>query len=285
MNPEPKIDFVNSPLNYTGSKFKILSQIIPLFPENIATFYDLFAGGCSVGINATANKVVCNDLNQQVTNLMWVLKTNSIDTILRTLTAVIDSFSLSKTNKKGYLELRQAYNSGPKEWHLFYLLLCHSFGNQIRFNRGGSFNVPFGKRTFNPEIQQKLTNFVEHIKTIDIKFTNNDFRNLELNKLSSEDYIYVDHPYLITTASYNESNGWSEQHESELLQFLDKAHEKGIRFGLNNVLTHDGKTNQLLIDWSKKYNVHNLEHHYSNSNYHKKNRDKTGTQECLITNY
>ena len=42
---------IQSPLNYTGGKFKLLPQILPLFPKNINTFVDLFCGGCNVGIN------------------------------------------------------------------------------------------------------------------------------------------------------------------------------------------------------------------------------------------
>ena len=40
---------IASPMNYIGGKYKILPQILPLFPDNIGTFVDLFCGGCSVG--------------------------------------------------------------------------------------------------------------------------------------------------------------------------------------------------------------------------------------------
>ena len=39
---------IQSPLNYTGGKFKLLPQILPLFPNNIDLFVDLFCGGCNV---------------------------------------------------------------------------------------------------------------------------------------------------------------------------------------------------------------------------------------------
>ena len=42
---------IQSPLNYTGGKYRLLSQILPLFPDDIETFVDLFCGGCNVGIN------------------------------------------------------------------------------------------------------------------------------------------------------------------------------------------------------------------------------------------
>lgn len=34
-----KEDLIKSPLNYVGGKFKLLPQILPLFPDSINTFY------------------------------------------------------------------------------------------------------------------------------------------------------------------------------------------------------------------------------------------------------
>ena len=52
------MSYVKSPLNYVGGKYKLLKELIPLFPKEINTFVDLFGGGFNVGINATANKKV-----------------------------------------------------------------------------------------------------------------------------------------------------------------------------------------------------------------------------------
>ena len=56
-----KNNYIKSPLNYTGGKYKLLKQIIPLLPDNINTFVDLFGGGFNVGINVKANKIIYND--------------------------------------------------------------------------------------------------------------------------------------------------------------------------------------------------------------------------------
>ena len=52
---------IQSPLNYTGGKFKLLPLIVPHFPENINVFVDLFWGGCTVGINIEAKKIIYNE--------------------------------------------------------------------------------------------------------------------------------------------------------------------------------------------------------------------------------
>lgn len=40
-----KNNLFKSPLNYVGGKYKLLPQLLPLFPKQINTFYDLFGGG------------------------------------------------------------------------------------------------------------------------------------------------------------------------------------------------------------------------------------------------
>ena len=62
-------NFIKSPLNYTGGKYKLLEQIVPHFPTNIDYFVDLFCGGCNVGINVVANKVILNDSCSQLQEL------------------------------------------------------------------------------------------------------------------------------------------------------------------------------------------------------------------------
>lgn len=39
------MEYVKSPLNYTGGKYKLLPQLLELFPKQVNTFVDLFAEG------------------------------------------------------------------------------------------------------------------------------------------------------------------------------------------------------------------------------------------------
>ena len=95
-----KEDLIKSPLNYVGGKFKLLPQILPLFPDNINTFYDMFCGGCNVGVNIKANKIVCNDKEQVVINLMNDWKQINSNQALKLLEETIDKYKLSKTNEE-----------------------------------------------------------------------------------------------------------------------------------------------------------------------------------------
>ena len=164
--------------------------------------------------------------------------------------------------------------------------MVYSFNNQIRFNRKGFFNLPVGKRDFNSKMRSKLVLFSEALKNKDVQFIKKDFREIVLDDFSKETFVYCDPPYLITNATYNENGMWSDVEEKALLEFLDKVNEKGFLFALSNVLESKNKKNDILYNWieSKGYYCNHLNKDYSNSNYHRKNKDSI-SEEVLITNY
>lgn len=277
---------IRSPLNYTGGKFKLLPQIIPLFPENIGSFYDLFCGGGNVGINIEADKIVFNDTLPYLIDLFELFKREDFSTIDTAIKKNIIHYKLDKSNQEGYLELRKNYNKDKKPLD-FFTLICYAFNHQIRFNANQEFNIPFGKErsSYNEKIETNLKNFIETIKSKNVSFENKDYADFFSN-FQENDFIYCDPPYLITTASYNDGKrgfkGWNEDEEKRLLEFLDKCNEKNIKFALSNVLFMGDKTNDILLKWSENYTVYNLDHSYKNSNYQKK---ETNSQEVLIVNY
>ena len=146
--------------------------------------------------------------------------------------------------------------------------------------------MPFGKNRsqWNDTMKKNLVNFHKEITDKNIIFTNKDFRDLKIDKLCSDDFVYCDPPYLITCATYNEKDGWNETCEKQLLELLDKLDSRNIRFALSNVMFSKGKTNEILQEWSHRYNVHHLDHTYQNCNYHTKDKE-TKPDEVLITNY
>ena len=282
-----KEELIKSPLNYTGGKYKLLPQILPLFPSKIDTFIDLFSGGCNVGINVKANKVVCNDIAFVVIDLMNDWNKLSSEEALNILKETINTYGLSKTNEEGFKKIRQDYNNGDRTWNMFYAMVTNAFNYQIRFSKVGNYNMPFGRdrSSFNPNLEKNFINYINKLNKTNIGFTNEDFKDLNVDILTKDDLVYCDPPYLVTCASYNESDGWNKTHERELLELLDKLNNKGIRFALSNVLENKGKSNDILKEWSKKYNVNHLNNTYGNCNYHAKDKSTGGTDEVLITNY
>lgn len=286
------MDFIKSPLNYTGGKYKLLPQLLEIFPKEIDTFVDLFAGGGNVAVNVNAKHIIYNDIMWQVPEMLQEFKRVGVEECLQRIDYFIEAYELSKDNREGYLKLRECYNNSfDLEFLLtdplmLYTLICYSFNNQIRFNSNHEYNMPFGKNrsSFNPALREKFVAFVNRLQEIDIQFFSKDFRKLKIGGLRGSDFVYCDPPYLITVASYNENGGWGEQAERELLSKLDEIDKAGVRFGLSNVLESRGKENTILKEWAKRYKVNYLEHTYSNCSYHKKDKESKDV-EVLITNY
>lgn len=61
--------YVKSPIFYMGNKFRLLKYLVPLFPNNVNTFYDLFGGSGCISANVNANKIVYNEINPNIVNL------------------------------------------------------------------------------------------------------------------------------------------------------------------------------------------------------------------------
>jgi DNA adenine methylase len=283
---------IRSPLNYIGGKYRLLNQIIPLFPKEIDTFVDLFAGGCNVGINIKANKIIFNDNLTYLIKLFKVFKSSNIKTIIDHIENRINEFELSKTNENGYKEFRNFYNQNKITLDLF-VLIAYSFNHQIRFNNSHKFNNPFGKNrsSFNETMKYNLINFISKLKSGNFNFLNKNFEDFDFSQLTQNDFVYCDPPYLITTGSYNDGKrgfkGWTEKEEIELLNILDNLNTQNIKFALSNVIQHKGKENKLLENWLKEreYKINFINKNYSNSNYQTKIRDKNASIEVLITNY
>jgi len=281
------MEYIKSPLNYTGGKFKLLPQLLELFPEHINTFVDLFAGGGNVAVNVKAKHIIYNDILWQVPEMLREFKCYGVNECLRRIDKYIEEYRLTKENKDGYLALRQRYNSSNQtDFIMLYTLICYAFNWQIRFNSKQEYNMPFGKdrSSFNPALREKFIAFVNRLQEMDIQFFSNDFREIKVDKLGKDDFVYCDPPYLITVASYNERGGWGEQAEKDLLSKLDEIDKAGVKFALSNVLESKGKSNDILKEWAKKYNVNYLNSTYSNCSYHKKDKLSKDV-EVLITNY
>lgn len=304
-------NFIASPLNYTGGKFRLLPQIFPFFPDEVDRFVDLFCGGCNVGINVTAEKVDFYDNNISLLEIFRTFQSLGGETVVKKVEKLVKKYQLSDSKKHDYsyyhahgstglgdynrekfLHLRDDFNQKTRKdqqyYIMLYTLILFSFNNQIRFNAKGEFNLPVGKRDFNKNMKEKLLKFSQKLGEENYSFTEKDFRKVDFSNLTENSFVYVDPPYLISCATYNEQGGWREEHERDLLLLLDSLSEKNIKFALSNSLQSKGKTNEILSAWLKenqhRYHVHHLNYHYANSNYQTKDKTKF-SQEVLILNY
>ena len=279
--------YIKSPINYIGNKYKLISQIIPLFPEKISTFVDVFGGSGTVLINTNAEHYIYNDVNPYVEGIFRGLIETDTQTIIDAIEKIIQEYSLSKTNKDGFEKLRDFYNqedNKEKDWVTLYTLMCHSFNHQFRFNTKHEYNSSFGKnRSYFSERQKIDLRQMKERMTTDIVTMSKSFKDIDYSDFDENDLLYFDPPYLNSVGNYNDGKrgfeGWNKNNERDLLDLLDSLNGK-TRFALSNNLKYE---NDLLNKFKDKYKVYSLSGNYVNCNYHK--LDRSRDKEVLIVNY
>ena len=169
-----------------------------------------------------------------------------------------------------------------------YLLLLYGFNNDLRFNSKGEFNLPIGKTDFNKTNVLKLKKYLEKIKTIKAHYICAEFDSKKVkNIINKADFIYMDPPYLITNATYNESNRWNNECEHRLLNLMDDLLINNKQFVLSNVLSKKNKMNEPLFYWTQKnknnIEIHHMKYSYSSASYNKKIRE--GKEDEIIVTW
>ncbi|BAH18704.1 DNA adenine methylase [Macrococcoides caseolyticum] len=277
---------IRSPLFYVGDKYKLMPQLTELFPKEISKFYDVFCGGGSASMNTSAQTFHLNDIDPKVMEIHYFLQkhSNRIEDFIFDMRFLINEYGLShsemgknqviqelkkehkktyfsKYNKESYIRLREFYNQNQHRTDILYLLLIYGFNHMIRFNKKGEFNLPVGNVDWNSNVSKALNNYAQWSLNNEITLTNLDFEEVLNREFSVNDFIYLDPPYLISSSEYNKN--WNQENEKRLYDILDKLEEKGVKWGLSNIVTdHHGNHNTILENWMKKYQVYKIHSNY-----------------------
>lgn len=300
-----KLNINRSPLFYVGDKYKLMPQLVKIFPEKINTFHEPFVGGGSVFLNTKASKFNLNDVDRNIISIhKYLLKSSKKPKLFFSkVTNIISNYGLSRSytedvipielklefkktyyakfNSEQYKRMRSDLNSSNQNDPLIlYLLLIYGFNRMLRFNSKGEFNLPVGNVDFNLNVVRSLEKYFSYVSNSDIAFSNLDFKDfITASSITKNDFVYFDPPYSITYSEYNKI--WNVDKDTELFRLADELNSRGIRFALSNVTHYRGDTNKSLIKWSKGYNVYNIESNYISFNHN----GKKDLREVLITNY
>ena len=242
---------INGFLNYTGSKYKLLEQIIPEFDYTKKFFVDLFTGSFVVSANIVDkyDKILANDIISELIGIhKAILESNEIIEKTKALCP-------GKDDAEGFSKLRESFNKEKTPEKLWALILS-STNNLIRFNQKFEYNQTFGKRTWNENTQKKVNDFIEHIRKYKNKiiFTSKHFNEIKLDKPCM---LYLDPPYgrlrdvngnisnkQISEAGYN--NFFKKEDDIKLYNYIINLNENKHSFMCSGLLEHDGKKSWML---------------------------------------
>ena len=252
------------PLNYTGSKAKMVNEIKAYIPKQVKNIIDAFGGGFNVGINLSSEYTIYNDINHFVTQLIKSFRDFDTYEYLLYIKKLTKKYGLEKGNSKAYIKARTDFNLLPiekRDPRFLFTLILYGFQQQIRFNSDHGFNNPAGNRWFNDKVLEKMISFSRRIKECEIVFYSRDFRELE--KIADKNsFVYLDPPYRLTCGSYNDGKrgfeGWTTEHETYLFTLIDNLDLRGIPFMLSYVLENGGVTNNHIQDWLDKHDNYSI---------------------------
>ncbi len=292
--------YIKSPLYYNGNKYSLLNKIIPRIPKNSkGCFYDLFGGSGTVSINMAKyyNKVYYNELNPVSFKMFkWALFDADpkhirkrmidldhkygfiidIDSQQRESLVASRKSNLTKEYKGWKRMIQEERINTDADPELLFIASCYSFSNTMKFKNDGYLQSSWGVYNFSEKYIEKFDN----LKTINnIHINKGSFSELDISKLTEDDFVYLDPPYWGTQANYNKTWNWNQ--EEELIQFCNELIKNNIKFAMSNVFSNKGKTNDHLIKWAKN---NNLKVHHFNHNYHI-NGSAGIADEVLITNH
>lgn len=296
---------IRSPFFYVGDKYKLMPQLKQLMPKKIEQYIEPFVGGGSSFLNSKGTSYMLNDVDSYVVELHRQIGsyTGKSEELFDALFEIIDFYGLScsyrgicvpedmkkkyvktyysKYNKDAYIRMRKDFNANKNDFLRLYLLLIYGFNHMIRFNGKGDFNLPVGNVDFNNNVYQALNNYLDFVGEHEIEFFNMDYISfLEKIRFDKNSYVFLDPPYLISMSEYNKL--WNDKKEDELCEYLDTLNDRGIKFGITNLITHKGKVNQRFLEWSKKYCAYDVKSNYISFN---DNTIKADSQEVFVTNY
>ena len=248
---------INTPFNYTGSKFKLLEQILPKFDHQRNNFVDVFCGGGSVYTNVI-DKYDTILINDVINDLIDIHRNLIFDN--HNFISHVKNITPTNDECEKFLDLRRSYNNNKTPEKLFALMLSCT-NNMMRFNKKFLFNQTFGKRGFNKNTQIKIDDFVKHVYPLKekIKFSSLSFDKLDI---VPNTMYYLDPPYFNTEAGYN--SYWSKELEELLFDFILKINDIGSSFMVSGVIKDDGNDSSVLLKLLESgFNSNDLDYDYN----------------------
>ena len=224
-------------VKWAGGKAQFLEIISLLLPADYNQFVEPFVGGGAVFLNVQPNKLIINDLNQELMTTYRVIKDTP-----KPLIGLLQEYE-KKHSQEFYEQLKQ---KEPKDLtHLeiatrFIYLNKTGYNGLYRVNSQGIFNVPFGQKEKVKLFEKSnILAVSDYLYATDCQILSKDYQEL-LSLIQEGDFLFVDPPYDSENgngfSSYT-ANKFDRQNQKQLTQFLKECKKKGANWLLTNHAT------------------------------------------------
>ncbi len=246
-----------SPIIYNGKKARLIPKINPLYPNIINNYYEPFCGGASVFFDLYSQNVIngnyyLSDLNWRILRLYEIIRDDlsGLDSTLQYFLTIpnkenlfyylrsIEDISIPNNNK-----VLPPFSLGNSNTKLAAkdLFLNRMTKNGWRENQAGQFNLPYYSAR-KPDYFYQPSNLASCSKVFNdsrVYLTVEDYQKIE-SRLVVGDFVYLDPPYEPASSTANFTsytcNGFGQQEQKDLAQFVNRIDSKGVKFILSNSL-------------------------------------------------
>lgn len=234
-------DLIAPVVKWVGGKRQLLSDLIPLLPQQFDLYCEPFLGGGALLFHLQPHCAFVNDINPELINLYEVIR-DDVDGLIASLEG--------HQNQADYFYQIRDWDRDPEKYsaltrvqrasRLIYLnKTCYN--GLFRVNLSGQFNTPFGNYK-NPNIinEAGLRAVSGYFRTADIAFSSMDYAQL-LEELPQGAFVYLDPPYDPVSDTSNFTGyargGFGREEQIRLRECCDELTRRGIRFMLSNSAT------------------------------------------------
>lgn len=226
------------PIPYQGSKRRLAPRICKLFPQNIKTLYEPFAGSAAITMYAASHNLaqhfIIGDILPELVELWRLIIDQPQDASMRYRTLWQSQFVIGNDH---FNIVRSDYNANKDPISLLYLI-ARCVKNAVRFNKNGAFTQSVDKRRtgVHPDKLERSIHTASKLLKGRSSLYCGDFTSCT-NAAQTGDLVYMDPPYQGTT--YGNDKRYAAQLEREHLEeALRNLNERNIPF----ILSYDGKT-------------------------------------------
>lgn len=269
-------------LKWVGGKQQLLAQFEIFFPKSYKRYCEPFVGSGAVFFHLWSQHCLPSqsflfDNNAELINVYQVVRDN--------VGALIELLSVHKArhNKEYYYKVRALDRQGEQlssvEMAARTIYLNKTGYNGLyRVNRRGQFNVPMGRYT-NPPILQEDVLRVASDALRDVAIEQVDFRQV-VTLAQPGDFFYFDPPYdpLNSTANFTAytAGSFNAQDQHALANVFRQLTDKGVRCMLSNSQT------PLILNLYRNFRIETVQARRAvNSNANRRGR----IPEVLVLNY
>ncbi len=271
---------VSPVVKWVGGKRQLLQDILKHIPDRYSTYYEPFVGGGAVLFHLQPEKIVINDINEELMSVYNVI-CNNVEELIEDLKKhknESDYFYKIRELDRDREKYAQLNNIGRASRIIYLNKTCYN--GLFRVNRQGEFNTPFG-RYKNPNIVNEATlravnNYFNRAK---VTLKCGDFEEA-VKGIRKGSFVYFDPPYDPVSDSANftgyDKGGFDKDEQIRLKKLCDKLNNRGVKFLLSNSST------EFILDLYKDYNITIVK---AKRSINSKGDGRGDVNEVLVKNY